>query len=342
MKDEYTKYLDNLVTKYGSRVFSMRNKKPDSNHIYIGRGKGSILGNPFFTSDNKTLEDRVSNCIKYRTWISNIVVTNSNPSLIKQIKALNNKNVICWCSNGSCSTAEGAQYCHGHILLSLADYLNKDTETQNPLDNYTNYSGGAYGGDTVFHLIGIRHGFNNHIHYRPKGNPNCSKPLKDLGVKPLLLEEAELEYASNQIYNLIGIRYKPGSFGADLQLRNYYQIQDSEAVFAVAYIQFNRASVSGGTNTAVQMAIAKGIPVYVLDVDTVLWHIYNSSKGFFEPCSSIPVLTKHWTGIGTRDIQTYKRQVKGEWMNTEWCGPDKYKLVEAQINNLFLETLKSL
>lgn len=121
---KHLEYLNTLVAKYGSRVFSMRNKKPDADNIYIGRGKGSILSNPFFTKDNKTLEDRINNCISYRRWIANVINTNSNPELIQQIKNLKGKNVICWCSNGTECVASGAKYCHGHIILAVCDHLN--------------------------------------------------------------------------------------------------------------------------------------------------------------------------------------------------------------------------
>lgn len=33
---------------------------------------------------------------------------------------LHHKNVVCFCSNGTTSTKEGARYCHGHILLAYA------------------------------------------------------------------------------------------------------------------------------------------------------------------------------------------------------------------------------
>ena len=42
----------------------------------------------------------------------------------KKVKNLNNKNVACFCSNGKCSRKNGAKWCHGHILLACADYLN--------------------------------------------------------------------------------------------------------------------------------------------------------------------------------------------------------------------------
>lgn len=115
-------YLDSLVLDYGNRVFAKYNAKNPEIDVYIGRP--SILGNPFMTNDSKTLQDRIDNCVKFKFYLHNIIKSNSNPTLISAVKALKGKNVVCWCSNGTTSTSEGARYCHGHILLSACDYLN--------------------------------------------------------------------------------------------------------------------------------------------------------------------------------------------------------------------------
>lgn len=114
-------YLDSVVAKHGHRVFAMYNAKVSNTNIYIGRGKGSILGNPFSKPNS-----RVENCIRYRNHMLQVVRTNSDPQLIQAIKDLKGKNVICFCSNGTDSVSKGARYCHGHIILNICEYLNKD------------------------------------------------------------------------------------------------------------------------------------------------------------------------------------------------------------------------
>lgn len=114
-------YLDSVVAKHGHRVFAMYNAKVSDTNVYIGRGKGSILGNPFGKPNS-----RVENCIKYRNHMLQVVRTNSDPQLIQAIKDLKGKNVICFCSNGTDSVSKGARYCHGHIILNICEYLNKD------------------------------------------------------------------------------------------------------------------------------------------------------------------------------------------------------------------------
>lgn len=115
-------YLDNVVRDYGHRVFARYNRDLDDDTIYIGRP--STLGNPYMTRDSKTLEDRISNCIKFRNNLFMIINSNSNPKLIEDIKNLTNKNVVCWCSNGTNHVKDGARYCHGHVLLYACEYLN--------------------------------------------------------------------------------------------------------------------------------------------------------------------------------------------------------------------------
>ena len=115
-------YLDSLVSAYGHRVFAKYNAKNPSLDVYIGRP--SILGKPFMTRNNKTLKDRIDNCVKFKFYLHDIIKTNSNPALINAVRALKGKNVVCWCSNGTTHVSEGARYCHGHILLSTCDYLN--------------------------------------------------------------------------------------------------------------------------------------------------------------------------------------------------------------------------
>lgn len=40
------------------------------------------------------------------------------------VKALANKNLVCFCSNGTNNLELGAKYCHGHVLKAMAVYLN--------------------------------------------------------------------------------------------------------------------------------------------------------------------------------------------------------------------------
>lgn len=111
-------YLDEMMLKYGDRVFSMKNAPKDA--VYIGRGQNSIFGNPFPMNGEET---RAQVCIDYRKWLNDKIKKDHN--FAKKVKSLHGKNVKCFCSNGKQTRKKGARWCHGHILLACAEYLNK-------------------------------------------------------------------------------------------------------------------------------------------------------------------------------------------------------------------------
>ena len=119
MSKENISYLDNMLALYGNRVFSIRNAPADA--VYIGRGRGSIFGNPF---PMHCEADREKVCIEYRKWLADKI--KKDPWFREQVKNLKDKKVACFCSNGKRLRKEGARWCHGHILLACAEYLNKE------------------------------------------------------------------------------------------------------------------------------------------------------------------------------------------------------------------------
>lgn len=102
--------------KYGQQVFSLKNAPSDA--IYIGRGKNFVFGNPFPMTGE---EDRARVCIEYRKWLGDKV--KHDKDFAEKVKSLHGKNVKCFCSNGTQTQDQGARWCHGHILLSCAEYL---------------------------------------------------------------------------------------------------------------------------------------------------------------------------------------------------------------------------
>ena len=58
-------YLDKLMAEHGTQVYSIYNVPKDIKAVYVGRG--TILGNPFKTLANKTLESRMDNLHKLST-----------------------------------------------------------------------------------------------------------------------------------------------------------------------------------------------------------------------------------------------------------------------------------
>ena len=120
--DTNSEYLMMALRKYGHHVFAKYNKKEDINNIYIGRG--SIFGNKFIPK-NKSIEERIKVCIQYRDYLLETIKEGNNEILIQSIKNLKDKNVICYCSNGTTHIETGAKFCHGHVIMNISDYLNK-------------------------------------------------------------------------------------------------------------------------------------------------------------------------------------------------------------------------
>lgn len=210
----------------------------------------------------------------------------------------------------------------------------------NTLKNFVLYSGGAYGADTLFGEIAVKFGVGTQFHIRPAGNEKLTPNLVKLGLKPYVASKEILDKAREALKDLLGISYSD-TIAGNLQCRNYYQVIKSDSVFTVAKLNSDLKSVSDGTNTAVQVGIKLNKPVLVLNVEDLSWYCFNYNKGLFVACTD-PILTRKFTGIGTRDIQDYKvkDKVSGEWVSRpEYLGKDVENRVKAKIEKLFSDTM---
>ena len=212
----------------------------------------------------------------------------------------------------------------------------QNKQNNNPQD-YTMNSGGAYGGDTYWDVIGRSFGLTNINHFRPADNQILSKTLRDRNIKPFSITHEQSNYAREQIKQLIG-RNLPYDIGGELLARDFYQVDKSEGVFAIANITNSQKSVEGGTNMAVQVGIKQGKPVHVYDLNTESWYQYNQSTGRFE-VEDTPVLTKSFAGVGTRNIQNYKVNKNGQWVDREgYVGYDKALKAANAIKDVYQKT----
>ena len=94
------------------------------------------------------------------------------------------------------------------------------------------------------------------------------------------------------------------------------------------------------TDVAVQLGIALKLPVYVLDVHSESWHIYDSNSEKFILFSGVPPLTRKFTGVGTRDIENYniKDKVSGNWVpRKEFVGEAKAETLSSILRQVFLQ-----
>lgn len=212
----------------------------------------------------------------------------------------------------------------------------QNKQNNNP-QNYTMNSGGAYGGDTYWDVIGRQFGLTNINHFRPADNQRLSKTLRDRNVKPFSITHEQSNYAREQIKQLTG-RDLPYDIGGELLARDFYQVDKSDGVFAIANITSSQKAVQGGTNMAVQVGIKQGKPVHVYDLNTESWYQYNQSTGRFE-VEDTPVLTKSFAGVGTRNIQNYKVNKNGQWVDREgYVGYDKALKAANAIKAVYQKT----
>ena len=212
----------------------------------------------------------------------------------------------------------------------------QNKQNNNPQD-YTMNSGGAYGGDTYWDVIGRSFGLTKINHFRPIDNQNMSKTLRDRNVKPFSITHEQSNYAREQIKQLTG-REIHQDLAGELLARDFYQVDKSDGVFAIANITSSQKSVEGGTNMAVQIGIKQGKPVHVYDLNTESWYQYNQSTGRFE-VEDTPVLTKSFAGVGTRNIQNYKVNKNGQWVDREgYVGYDKALKAANAIKAVYQKT----
>ena len=202
---------------------------------------------------------------------------------------------------------------------------------------YTNHSGGAYGADTLWDIVGRSLGFNNHNHYRDSNNTTLSAKLKQAGVKAVELSKKQMETARNEVQKLLNRTY-PDTVQGNLQVRNYYQVANSDGVYAIAALNGNNA-VKGGTNTAVQLGIKLGKPVYVWDINTEQWYKFDTNSKTFK-ATKTPTLTKNFAGVGTRDIENYNVLKNGKWVEREaYVGDEKAQKAQQAVKDVYEKTL---
>ena len=214
--------------------------------------------------------------------------------------------------------------------------------SNNRLKNHVMFSGLAKGADSLFMNLAAKYGVGRQIHIRPVGNLGNTKNLPK-GVEVLVAQSEHLLKAVDKIKELLGIELRLGR-GSNLLARNYYQVSNTESVLAVAYLTGDFKSVLGGTRMAVDLGVALGLPVYVLDVATESWYSYNYKDNQFQLYSGIPPLTRKFTGVGTRNIENYniKDKLTGQWVSrAEFVGHNKANRLIALMEQVFIKAVNN-
>lgn len=311
-----------------------------------------VIGNPFNWQRYGTNE-----CIKmFYNWLTTgnnynepLATEEFRQAIINKILGTNTPNILYYkeLNQPSHATVLGYLIQNKQLLNIPQKYYSEDEgqstfqqkQNNNPQD-YTMNSGGAYGGDTYWDVIGRQFGLTKINHFRPIDNQNMSKTLMDGNVKPFSITHEQSNYAREQIKQLTG-RELPYTLAGELLARDFYQVDKSDGVFAIANITSSQKAVYGGTNMAVQVGIKQSKPVHVYDLNTESWYQYNQSTGRFE-VEDTPVLTKSFAGVGTRNIQNYKVNKNGQWVDREgYVGYDKALKAANAIKAVYQKTFNT-
>ena len=174
-------------------------------------------------------------------------------------------------------------------------------------------SGAAEGSDQLWGAALTKRGVPV-IHYSFKGGTYFGHDKAE-GLAIRQLKESQLEQANKHVLKAnetLGRKIADIKKTAyNLIRRNWYQVKDADAVYAIGDIVrttseagkntflINR-SVKGGTGWGVQMALDKGKSVNVYDIRSKSWHKYDYSANRFVKVDKPPAPPKKWAGIGTR------------------------------------------
>jgi len=169
------------------------------------------------------------------------------------------------------------------------------------ISNYTCHSGGSAGADIIWEVVGDEF-YVKTISYSYKGHKQLGKNPYIMNTEELLEGWENIKIAEKSLRrNLTNIEFNP--YVRNLLCRNWFQVKNSEAVFAVGmFTTTAMKEVQGGTGWAVQMGIDNKKPVYVFEQDREFWFQYSYETNSFNKYEGIPTLTENFAGIGTRGI----------------------------------------
>lgn len=175
--------------------------------------------------------------------------------------------------------------------------------------NYICHSGGALGSDIEWETQGLNYGVET-IAYSFKGHNHKSKNPVVLTAEQLNEGyEAVLKANENLKRNIKYI----SSYVRNLISRDWFQVNNSEAIFAIAKL-VQQTVITGGTGWAVQMGIDNKKPVFVFDQPNNCWKTFD---GTFKQIDYIPKLTENFAGVGTRELlDNGKAAIKSVYENS--------------------------
>lgn len=159
-------------------------------------------------------------------------------------------------------------------------------------------SGGAQGSDSVFGNECLKRNIQV-IDWSFEGHNTKSKSIKILTKEELEEGFEHIKVANKTLKRNI---YRLSPYVKNLLSRNWYQVLNSEAIFAVGNLTEDLKFVEGGTGWCVQAAIDNRKPTYVFEQNLNFWFKYSYVFHRFIQMHTDPKLTKTFAGVGTREI----------------------------------------
>ena len=305
------KFMD---SKRNRNYKAMKEYAIKNGYIYTLREQGDEhFGNPYSnmnvkgTIPTKSTKESVEKFIDWILYNPDEIQENRRQWILTQLinGSLKNKPLLYYNDLREPSHANALDYLINQFDWSLQNSENNIVLTPEQIDEksnvinslYTNHSGGADGSDSYWDYIGRTHGLKNHRHYFIQG---FDTPKGNIGLSSDFIKEAT-EHVLNANKTLRRQYPTKVAYVNNLLLRNWAQVKNADTVFAIGKLKGNE--VEGGTGWAVQMAIDNLKPVFVFDQFKNNWYEYNYELGLFKK-SDIPVLTKNFAGIGTREINS--------------------------------------
>ena len=228
---------------------------------------------------------------------------------------------------------------YGNVKAATASVASGENILAEEQAEYINHSGGAYGADTFWGIIGKEHGVKSR-HYKSQKDNRVSSTLKKAGESATLLTDSQIEEGIPFAKQAAASLGKAWSAKPETQLllaRNWFQVKNADAVYAIAELE--GGYVKGGTGYAVAMAVNANKPVYVFDPIKNKW--FKRGENAWTPLSSAPKLTPNFAGIGTRDVETYNQLDKatGQWIpRKEYLGEQATKNAQQAIRDVYEAT----
>jgi hypothetical protein len=185
----------------------------------------------------------------------------------------------------------------------------------------TCFSGGANGSDLAWGFEAKWRGFKI-VHFSFEGHQSYSDPNERV-----VLTDEQLAAADEALLraNTVLMRKNPLANEQPrkrLLQRNWFQIRDTQAVYAVAKSIDKAGNVAGGTGWAVQMfrdrvsrELAHALlPMYVFEQTRRRWFQATTHELWVECAPPPPTAYDYFTGIGTRTLnQDGHRAINEVW-----------------------------